>query len=228
MKKTITSFFLIIVTFVCFILLPISASAIQSLGVAPGEPGSGGTYFGPTPNSSPYQSVFADQFLGGGGGFAMPSSGGLLSIWYGSSEGSPDPNKEIWLATTAAGGGSFKFGGIGFGTQPDNNLAVASYKPDVYGLSLGTLNAPNTSLGSWVSLDTGEFGTGKKEFYVLTNTIEYSNFESGDWMYAAITGSDVSDFSSRTTSTTTPVPATVWLFGSSLLGLSWLRRRYKK
>jgi hypothetical protein len=229
MKKTITTFFLMIVTFVCFILLPISAIANPTLGVAPGEPGSGGIYYGPEPSKTggdSYKWVFADNFVGGVDGFAMPSSGGLLSIWYGSNSGSPDPTKDIWIATTSAGGGGFKFGGNSF--KLNNNLAVASYKANVYGLYLGTLNNPR--IGNWKVLNAGEFGTGKKEFYVLTDTIEYSNFVAGDWMYAAITGSPVSDFSPKTTSSTapTPVPATVWLFGSALLGLSGLRRKYRK
>jgi hypothetical protein len=174
------------------------------------------------------------MFVGGVDGFAMPSSGGLLSIWYGSNRGSPDRNKDIWIATTSAGGGDFKFGGTPFGLEPDNNLAVASYKEDVYGLYLGTLNNPNPLIGEWKELNVGEFGTGKKEFYVLTAEIEYSNFVAGDWMYAAITGSPVSDFSPKTTSSTNsvppvPEPSTILLFGTGIIGLAgWGRRKFSK
>jgi hypothetical protein len=227
MKKTITNLCLITLALACFLLFPVCAIAIPTLGVAPGAPGSGGFYYGPTPDSSSYQWVFADAFVGGVDGFAMPASGGLLSIWFGSNSGSPDPDKDIWIATTAAGGAGFTFDGQSF--TLDNNLAVAGYKEDVYGLKLGTLNNP--LIGAWEKLEDGEFGTGKKEFYVLTAEIEYSNFVAGDWMYAAITGSPVSDFSPKTTSSTNsvPEPSTMLLFGTGIVGLAgWGRKKFKK
>ena len=44
MKKTITNFCLITLALACFLLLPVCAIAIPTLGVAPGAPGSGGVY----------------------------------------------------------------------------------------------------------------------------------------------------------------------------------------
>jgi hypothetical protein len=221
MKRTTTTTAIVTILLSCFIFFPVSSFAIPILGVAPGEPGSGGVYFGPTPSPSSYQWVFADTFVGGTDGFAMPSNGGLLSIWYGSNNGSPNLNDKLWLATTSAAGDGFTFGGSDFSRH--NELSVASYKENVYALDLGTINNPN--IGTWERLTAGEFGTGKKEFYVLTLPIEYSGFEAEDWMYAAVANSPVSAFSPKTTSATAPEPGTMILLGTGLVGLAGLGRK---
>ena len=215
----------LLAVFACyFLLFPISASAIPALGVAPGAPGNGGTYFGPDPsNDDLYQLVFADTFVGGEGGFAMPTTGGQLSIWYGANNGIVDEDKDVYLLTTSLSGDSFTFNGEDFQFQP--NLDKASYKPPIYGVNLGSI-----SDGGWAHLTEGEFGIGGKEFWVLTGIIEYSGFGLGDWMYAATTNSPVVDqFSPQTTSSTVvPEPTTMLLLSSGLIGLAGFRRRFRK
>ena len=226
MNKAIVNIAIITLLFTCFILFPASAVAIPILGVAPGAPVSGGVYFGPKPDPGSYQWVFADEFVGGTDGFGLPASGGDLSVWYGSNSGDADLDTEIWLVTTSAsaGGDSFSFGGVPFGPETDNNLAVAGYKKDVYGLRLGTVNAP--TIGSWAKLEDGEFGTGNKDFYVLTASIVYSGFLAGDWMYAVTTNTPTpTAFSPQTTAATVPEPATMLLLGSGLIGFAVVGRK---
>ena len=131
--------------------------------------------------------------------------------------------------TTSASGGGFSFGETPltpFGTETNNNLAVAGYKENVYGLSLGTLSN-NTS---WTQLTDGEFGTGKKDFHVLTGTLDYSGFLAGDWMYAVTTNSPtVTAFSPKTTASTVPEPATMLLLGAGIAALAGFgRKKFKK
>jgi len=227
MIKTIANILIIRFLLSYFILFAISAIAIPVLAVTPGEPESGGVYFGPTPDLSSYQWVFADTCVEGTDGFEMPASGGDLSIWYGSNSGPPDSDTDIWLATTSASGGSFKYGGESF--ILNNNLTAASYKEDVYGLYSGTANNPK--IGSWSTLTDGEFGAGKKEFYVLTDTIEYSNFLADDRMYAVTTVSGVT-FSPETIAAAASAkePAKMLLLGSGLIGfvVVWRKKFFKK
>ena len=69
----------------CFLgimlLFPVSVLAIPSLGVAPGAPGSEGTYYGDAPGAYAY--TFANTFVSGTGGFIISILEGLCLTQYG-------------------------------------------------------------------------------------------------------------------------------------------------
>ena len=219
----------------CFLglmlLFPVSVLAIPTLGVAPGAPGSPGTYLGSSTDAS-YLGVFADTFLNlpGGDGFLVPSTGTYdITIWFGVNTGTAPDDVYIYLATDAADGGSFTFEGNLF--TLNNSLSVADYKPDVYGLNLGTLGS--SPYGTWSPLDKGAFEP--QDFYYLTGEIDVGDsLEAGEWLFAVADingrgGIGGGEFSPKTTSSTAPEPATMLLLGSGLIGLAGFgRKKFKK
>ena len=210
MKKKIAKISLIALLFSCFVLFPVCAFAIPTLGVAPG-----------TPADSSYANLSYD-------GFPIGLDGGQITIWYGSDSGNInyDPSiNDLWLLTTSANGDGFSFDGRDF---IEKDLSVASYKDPVYGVNLTSDVLP---YASWSDLNTTfysyEFGTGSKEFNYLTGELVVNGgLEIGDWMYAVLEGNSVDDFSPKTTSSmATPEPASMLLLGSGLLGLVGAGRR---
>jgi hypothetical protein len=212
--------------FFCYsCLLPLSANAIPSLGVAPGLPGDQGIYLGPHED---YLAVFADNFLGTGDGFAAPASGGQLSIWYGSNNGKKlREDVTVWLLTNAAAGDDFAYRGQDF--RPTTFNSVGPYKKPLYGIDIrfGEIDDPGAE---WSQLTEGPFDSGKKLFFYVTGVIEYPALNLGEWLFAYIPpNSPKGEFSPPTTSVTAvPIPGTLWLFGNGLVGLVAIRtkRRY--
>jgi hypothetical protein len=202
---------LIAILFSCFLLFPVYAVAIPTLGVAAGDP-----------TDPSYTNLSYD-------GFPIGLDGGQITIWYGSDSGNInyDPLvNDLWLLTTSANGDDFTFEGIDFTEQ---DLSVASYKDPVFGVNL-TETYP---YGGWTPLDTTfysyEFGEGtNKDFSYLTGNLDVGpeGLVIGDWMYAVLEGNSVDDFSPKTTSSmATPEPASMLLLGSGLLGLVGLGRK---
>jgi hypothetical protein len=212
----IRAIFNIIFLLTCLVLFPFSAVAIPTLGVAPGDP-----------TDPSYANLSYD-------GFPIGLDGGQITIWYGSDSGNinydPDHN-DLWLLTTSANGNDFTFNARDF-IEPAEDLSVASYKNPVYGVNL-TSGTGSVPYSSWTPFEEGqtfysyEFGTGSKEFYYLTGTLEVNGgLEVGDWMYAVLQGNSVDDFSPKTTSSmATPEPASMLLLGSGLLGLAGFGRK---
>ena len=217
MHKTIAKIYLTAILLGCFLLLPVSAIAIPTLGVAPG-----------TPTDSSYANLSYD-------GFPIGLDGGQITIWYGSDSGNInyDPNvNDLWLLTTSANGDDFSFmsGSQTLNFEPANDYSVASYKDPVYGVNL--TNAYEFT-DDWTPLDTTfysyEFGDGaNKEFYYLTGNLDVgtAGLVIGDWMYAVLEGNSVDAFSPKTTSThATPEPATMLLLGSGIVGIVGFGRK---
>lgn len=104
-----------------FLLFPVAALAIPELGVESTE---GGSYYGPEEDYIKH--FVGDQFFPiphgfDSSGFAVPESGGSLTIWAGY-EGNISPawfksgirSYEVWLLTDSPSGPSFSFNGEKF------------------------------------------------------------------------------------------------------------------
>ena len=226
----------------CFLVLGIiiflsgHAVAIPMLGVAPS---SGGVYFGEYEDYLAYF-VGDDGFLAGQGGFSMVSSGGDLTVWYGSDSGSPPADYNIFLLTTADM--DFTYNGLPSTTYDGKKKVAAYFAPNTstagiqyYGVDLGNYE---DLTGNWtLAPSDSPFNDGTNmEFYFYSGELIYNegDFVLGtDWMFAVAdldgNGNPVNHryrFSPKTTSTShTPEPATMLLLGSGLIGLAAFGRR---
>jgi hypothetical protein len=98
--------------------------------------------------------------------------------------------------------------GLGVGTwDPDTDEDNSNCQPECYDLYLGFYPPP------YLTNDGGTVGFGSAGTW-------YSGYDS-EWdeiaYHEAVSG--------YVTSSAVPVPAAVWLFGSALAGLGWLRRK---
>ncbi len=105
----------------------------------------------------------------------------------------------------------FDTGEIGFGRQ--DGAAFALYAADFSGVSFYIASSDNGSFGSSTGPGLDELGTGA---WLNINSL----FLSGETVpFAPITIDNI------IVGSAVPVPAAVWLFGSGLAGLGFLRRK---
>lgn len=231
---------LAVFTLFLFTFYPVSASAIPELGVAP-SPDEEQVYYG---DYADYLDYFAAYFLPGTDGFSMPFSSGSLTVWFGFNDGfsADEKNIDVYLATDSLSGGSFKFNGTTFGTIGVTKGQADGYKdvdPDTAGTQYYAINLGSINDGGWTPApsDSPFYDGSSKEFYFYTGTIEYSDFLFGEeWMFslADIGGfvgqfdNGVDAFSPKTASTShepIPEPATIFFFGTGLIGIGVLGRK---
>ncbi len=207
--KKVTCLILLPAVLSLILFFPVCVLAIPSLGVAPGPPGSPGTYFyeigSPDadeilepydPNAAQdYRWTFADTFIGISGidqGFLMPASGEQLTVWYGADNGIVDTSIDIYLTTDSsfAADGGFGFDSMGFSELTDGQGGYGDqadgYKPlPYYGVELSSIdNDLDDGVQNWYTLSDPTNWPGT--WYIYTGTIVYDDFQlyQEDWMFA--------------------------------------------
>jgi len=109
-------------------------------------------------------------------------------------------------------------------TYSDVNITTTSAEPGLDGFALALVNPASSD--NWLDL-IGQFPMSSPGDYItisinpsLTNAGGVVNYDSvmESKTYADYTGGTL-------IGTVVPVPAAVWLFGSALAGLGWLRRK---
>ncbi len=202
MKKLM---YLLAMTGFLLLIMPVSAMAIPSLGVAPAQ-SEHGVYNGP---SETYLDYFTDEYgnWGGNAGFVMPASGGSLTVWYGADNGASNINyfTDVILATNSAAGDNFSFNSIDFVLSQASQKQIDGYQEHIidndnkiysfYGAIIGSVAESWTDINSDGKVDANEvvLKSGWSElsdwsgvWYIYTGTITYSDFlpYQEDWMFA--------------------------------------------
>jgi hypothetical protein len=145
------------------------------------------------------------------GSFVYDADTSVYSSVYITNSGPSNPNQpETW--------GYYNWWGYGFGSGSDtppngpSNFLMAHANPQQYPEDppqeslVFFFNESLSNAGGQVLLTLGNSGT-----------YDYSPGFPGDMRRAIISGSVVANV--------VPIPAAVWLFGSALAGLGWLRRK---
>jgi hypothetical protein len=208
-----------IIVFGLMLVMGIPAQAVPELGVG-GELQTCG---------ADYWTCFAGNSASGSGeSFALPASGGNITLW------SNITGADIWLVAESSLG-TITFDGGANSSQITVNGQIDGYS----GLPYQGINLGPVTVGPWAPFPAGTpFDTGQNQFYYYTGAITYTGLDvTGDWLFlvADINGSGLplddsgqghDVFSPKTTSMV-PEPGTAMLLGSGLLGLVLYRRKFK-
>ena len=195
-----------------------TAQAIPSLGVG-GEFSAGAC-------AGDYWTCFAGNSASGSGeSFALPPSGGTITLW------SNVTDADIWLVAEQSLG-TITFAGSGNSSVLGTTGQIDGYTDLPYsGVNLGPV-----TVGPWAQFPAGTpFSTGQDTFYYYTGVLTYTGSDvTGDWLFlVADVGNNGpplnptgGEFSPKTTSMV-PEPGTALLLGAGLLGIAVYRRKYR-